>query len=744
MVCSDIQLRMCIQTQKPKLKKFNVGMLKLPHLTAKFQQEVGEKVSQIDNVESIDSIFDNVNATLISVGSELLTTKQNKLGSWVSAQTLELVTRRRTLPRNQRHKRRDIDHAIKVGLKNDREAYWQNIAAEMENANRAGNTRKLYQLIRKCTGKSSSITDAVKRADGSVASSEADKMKCWAEHFSNLLNAGPTVSDASDAEFSNVICDSIDCSVEAPSLVEIKLAIKKLKNNKSPGEDSIPPEFYKVAVNELAVALHKLFKLMWIEDKVPSQWGLSHLIPLHKKGDKMLCSNYRGISLLDISLKIFESILLNRFQPLTEPVLRENQAGFRPGRGCADQIFSLRMMMSKCIEFQQLTYLLFVDFKAAFDSVDRSKLWKVLRQYGIPDKIITMFKALYDNTRCAVRVNDKLSEDFKVNTGVRQGAIASPVLFNFVIDWVMRKAVESCTRNNRKVGISLGNKVVTDFDYADDIALMAGNESDMQFFVDKICFFGKMVGLCINPDKSKVMSICTIAPCKISVYGSELENVDSFRYLGSLLSADGCSDRDIVSRIGFAQASFQQLYPCFFSRKDISIQLKVRVYMASVRSVFLYGCESWAATDSLCTLLERCELSFLRRILDDRSIPRTANCKVRHVCQIKETLSQTIIKRRLTWLGHVLRMKDDRIPKYLLLEKTPSNWRRERGRPHQTWDRIVHSETLHLTNHVRYTSGKAKDWMPDGKYWLGYLGDLASSRNQWRDIVNDIVNNHEQ
>ena len=100
-------------------------------------------------------------------------------------------------------------------------------------------------------------------------------------------------------------------------------------------------------------------------------------------------------------------------------------------------------------------------------------------------------------------LSSSLQKDFPVDTGVRQGAIASPVLFNFAIDWVMRQAVASCANSGRKVGISLGDHQITDLDYADDISLFADNEADLQFFVVQVVFFGAMVGLSINPDKTK-------------------------------------------------------------------------------------------------------------------------------------------------------------------------------------------------------------------------------------------------
>ena len=95
------------------------------------------------------------------------------------------------------------------------------------------------------------------------------------------------------------------------------------------------------------------------------------------------------------------------------------------------------MIIAKRREFRQPTCILFVDFKAAFDSVNRDGLWQILEVYGIPVKLIYLLKAVYNSTCCSVRINGKDSAAFPVDTGVHQGAIASLVLFNFAIDWVM-------------------------------------------------------------------------------------------------------------------------------------------------------------------------------------------------------------------------------------------------------------------------------------------------------------------
>jgi hypothetical protein len=91
------------------------------------------------------------------------------------------------------------------------------------------------------------------------------------------------------------------------------------------------------------------------------------------------------------------------------------------------------------LEFRQATNFLFVDFKGAFDSNNCGALWQILEHDGIPQKMITMMKEMYENTKCTVQVNGFQSKKFDVNTGVRQGDIALAVLFNFSIDWVMKR-----------------------------------------------------------------------------------------------------------------------------------------------------------------------------------------------------------------------------------------------------------------------------------------------------------------
>ena len=119
--------------------------------------------------------------------------------------------------------------------------------------------------------------------------------------------------------------------------------------------------------------------------------------------------------------------------------------GTSSGRSCNEQIFTLRNVLEQCREFEKSLAINFIDFKKAFNSVHRESLWKILRLYGIPHKIINrpIFVSMYTKSRCCVRTKDGYCDTFDIITGVRQGCILSPFLFLIVMDVVMRKSMSN-------------------------------------------------------------------------------------------------------------------------------------------------------------------------------------------------------------------------------------------------------------------------------------------------------------
>ncbi len=161
---------------------------------------------------------------------------------------------------------------------------------------------------------------------------------------------------------------------------------------------------------------------VWLCEAVPNNWSETVLLPLFKKGDKRICSYYRGISLIGVAAKVFGVILLKRFQYERDQRTRPNQSGFRPGRGCTYQMHNLRRILEQRWSFQQATVTCFVDFVSAFDSVDR----QIMVADGMPPKLLRLIKAHYSSTKMKVMASGRDSMPFEIRSGVRQGCALFP------------------------------------------------------------------------------------------------------------------------------------------------------------------------------------------------------------------------------------------------------------------------------------------------------------------------------
>src|SRR6218665_1154182 len=178
-------------------------------------------------------------------------------------------------------------------------------------------------------------------------------------------------------------------------------------------------------------------------------------------------------------------------------------SGFRPGRSCCEQIFTLRQIIEKTLMWQTPAVINFVDFRKAFDSVHRESIWKILKTYGIPTKIIDVIKNFYEDSLCAVRCRGELGEWFRVVSGVRQGCVLSPSIFAIVVDWIMSRATGESTFGLKWTDVDR----LTDLDFADDIALLDNTWDGIKQLTERVQTEAAKAGHAINPDKTKVMKI---------------------------------------------------------------------------------------------------------------------------------------------------------------------------------------------------------------------------------------------
>ena len=161
-----------------------------------------------------------------------------------------------------------------------------------------------------------------------------------------------------------------------------------------------------------------LFKDIWTNDVIPNDWNKGLIVELPKKGDLQHCDNCRGITLISEPGKIFCRVLLNRIEGAIDVKLRQEQAGFRRGKGCTDQIFVLRNIIEQSIEWNAPLCIGFIDFKKASDSIHHST-------YRLPQKIVDLISILYQNFECSVLMVRNQTDSSLVRSGIQFANVAS-------------------------------------------------------------------------------------------------------------------------------------------------------------------------------------------------------------------------------------------------------------------------------------------------------------------------------
>ena len=173
--------------------------------------------------------------------------------------------------------------------------------------------------------------------------------------------------------------------------------------NKASGSDEIPVELFQILKDSAVKVLHSICQQIWKTQQWTQDWKRLVFIPIPKKGNAKKCSNYHTIALITHASKVMLKILQARLQQYMNHELPDVQAGFRKGRGTRDQIANIRWIMEKAREFQKNINFCFIDYAKVFDYVDHNKLWKILKEMGIPDHLTCLLRNLYAGQEAAVR-----------------------------------------------------------------------------------------------------------------------------------------------------------------------------------------------------------------------------------------------------------------------------------------------------------------------------------------------------
>ena len=184
---------------------------------------------------------------------------------------------------------------------------------------------------------------------------------------------------------------------------EVKWVLGSITANKASGGDGIPVELLQILKDNAAKVIYSICQQIWKTQQWPQDRKRSVFIPIPKKGNAKECSNYSTITLISHASKVMLKILQARLQQYANHELLDVQAAFRKSRGTRDQIANIRCITGKAREFQENIYFCFTDYTEAFDCVDHSKPWKILREMEITDHLICLLRNLCAGQEATVR-----------------------------------------------------------------------------------------------------------------------------------------------------------------------------------------------------------------------------------------------------------------------------------------------------------------------------------------------------
>ena len=293
-----------------------------------------------------------------------------------------------------------------------------------------GKTRDLFKNIRDTKETFHVKMGTIKDRNGMDLTEAEDIKKRWQEYTEELHKRDLKKPDNQDGTITHLEPDILEC--------EVKWALGSITMNKDSGGDRIPAELFQILKDDAVKVVHSICQQIWKTQQWPQDWKRSVFIPIPKKGNVKEGSNCCTIALISHASKVMLKILQASLQQYVNRELPDVQAGFRKGGGIRDQIANICWIIKKAREFQKNIFFCFIDYAKAFDCVDHKKLWKILKEMGIPGHLTCLLRNLYASQEATVRTGHGTTDWFQIGKGVHQGCILSPCLFNLYAEYIIQ------------------------------------------------------------------------------------------------------------------------------------------------------------------------------------------------------------------------------------------------------------------------------------------------------------------
>lgn len=562
-------------------------------------EESWDDVLKNDNVNESYDIFLLKYTNLIEECSittnQISSSRNKKLKPWMNQNLINAIRYRDKLLSKSKHSHsidfkkyvKDYANSVKTMIRNTKNTYFKN---KVEEAGK--NIRKVWTTINDITNKSQKKDQDIKviEINGQEIKTELkeDSLKI-ANHFNTkfLNNAKILQKKITPPQNSHEILESVIYNRNTMSLfpiseVDIEKAINNLKNKNSTGTDSIKTETLKNTKDLIKTPLCHIANIMFKHGEFPDKLKKAIVIPIFKGGNRKDPDHYRAVSILSNVSKIFERLIYEKILSFSDKykLIENNQYGFKKNSSTNDAIGKLIHSINSAKDKKLLSLCLFLDLSKAFDTIPHELLLKKLNKMGIRGLAEKLIRSYLSNRSQITKVNDSLSDEGKLDVGLPQGTILSPVLFNLYVNDLLR--------------LKLSGEIAA---FADDTRLLCSEKNRSVLYKNANEDFESIKNwlaanlLTLNTDKTVFLEFNPKTCENDTAHGiTGIKRVEETKFLGVIIDDKLKWDRhvsQITTKLRKTIYKFVQLRQC------VNEEVLKTVYYALVQSHLTYGIIAW-------------------------------------------------------------------------------------------------------------------------------------------------------
>ena len=500
-----VNINICTPKRGPGYWKLNTNLL----CNEVYCQDISKIIQNVNRDETLMGVSKRVKWDILKIrikecsikASVRLSIKRKKEQELLEDE-LHILENKRKLNVNDLQRKEEITNRLDEIYTNISEG--AKLRAKIESVNEVECNVKLFKNI-EGSRQHKNVIKCLVNDDKKDVTNQSDILTMIGTFYEKLYkSANVNIDDIKELlntiNFDNILTDDQKNYLDqTPSLEEFDNIIQFPKENKSPGLDGLPIEFYRKFWKDLRLIYFEMIQDSWEQLLLPVSTRTAVLSTIYKSDNDKILANYRPLSLTNCDYKLITFLFANRLNKVMSSIINSDQVAYVKDRYIGTSIRNIIDIYEYCENFEKPGAFICMDMEKAFDSLEHDFIRQVLHKFNFGNNFVTWFNILYTDARFKVKNNGYISKYYSMQRGLRQGCALSALIFI-----IASEALSSMIRQNENVkGININNRQHKVIQYADDMTVCVNDISSVGHVIDNVKNFGKCSGLKLNFKKTK-------------------------------------------------------------------------------------------------------------------------------------------------------------------------------------------------------------------------------------------------